>query len=280
MQRVFTLDRKRGNRLEDRLKLIVCIFLSAVILSACAKDDAVTSSAVSEQEPESRPSETKKPWYDTTVPDNYVSFAPESSDEEESSATESKNPSVSQESSEPTYVPTDDELVLITDYLPDIVLDIRYATENNFTEKVIYESSDAYLRYGTLKKLIEVENELNSLGYRLLIWDAYRPTAAQWKLWEVCPDPNFVSDPNNGYSSHSRGNTVDVTIIRMDKSNAEMPSGFDEFGTKADRDYSDVSVTAAENAKLLEDIMIKHGFSGYRKEWWHYTDTVKYEIVE
>lgn len=260
--------------------------LAAVVFTACADDDSLTFSTVTNQSSEivtgttSDTDEVNKTWYDTTVPDNYVSYVPEISDNDESSTSDIESMLEGEQSSESIYIPTDDELVLITDYLPNVVLDIRYATKNNFTGKIIYESSDAYLRYGTLKKLIKVENELNSLGYRLLIWDAYRPTEAQWKLWEICPDPNFVSDPNNGYSSHSRGNTVDLTVILMDKTEVEMPSAFDEFGAKADRDYSDVSVTAAENAKLLEGIMKKHGFSGYRKEWWHYTDTIKYEVVE
>ena len=183
-------------------------------------------------------------------------------------------------SEESAYIPSDEELVLISDYIPNIALDIRYATENNFTKQVIYNSSNAFLRYGTLKKLIAVQEELNSLGYSLLVYDAYRPTYAQWRLWEICPDPNFVSDPNKGFSGHSRGNTVDITIITLDGEEVEMPSEFDEFGAAADRDYGDVSEKAAENARLLEGIMEKHGFNGYRKEWWHYSDKVEYEVIE
>ncbi len=192
-----------------------------------------------------------------------------------------KFPQESENTSEPeTQTPDDDELVLIKNYIPDAVLDIRYATENNFTGEIIYDSSDAYLRYGTVKKLVAVQEELKNRGFGLLIWDAYRPTAAQWKLWEVCPDPNFVSDPNKNFSGHSKGNTVDITLVGSDGFPVEMPSGFDEFGPLADRNYSDVSEVAAKNAKLLEEIMLKHGFIGYDKEWWHFSDTVKYEVVQ
>ncbi len=193
---------------------------------------------------------------------------------------ESEESNSSEESEVTLPEPNDSDIVLISDYIPEIRTDIRYATENNFTGKVIYESDEAYLRYGTVKKLLEVQNELKEAGYELLIWDAYRPTEAQWKLWEICPDPSFVSNPNNGYSSHSRGNTVDITIVRSDGSEVEMPSGFDEFTELADRDYSDVSKFAGNNAKMLEDIMKKHGFTGYRKEWWHYSDTVEYDVVK
>ena len=175
--------------------------------------------------------------------------------------------------------PKDEDLVLIKEYIPSIRFDIRYATENNFTGQVIYDSNDAYLRYGTVKKLKRVQEQLQEKGLCLLIYDAYRPTKAQEKLWEICPDPNFVSDPKNGFSGHCRGGAIDITLMDSNGELLEMPSDFDEFTSLADRDYSDVSSVAAENSQMLEDIMTKNGFSGYRKEWWHYSDTVKYSVV-
>lgn len=183
----------------------------------------------------------------------------------------------------PTPIPTpvsDSELVRIRDYIPDIQVDLRYATENNFTGQVIYDFSEPWLRYGTVKKLMAVQEELHQLGYGLLIWDGYRPPAAQFKLWEIVPDGNFVANPYQGFSSHSRGNTVDLTMVTLDGQPVEMPSAFDEFAQIADRDYSDVSDTAEANAQLLESIMQKHGFDGYFHEWWHYSDTVSYEAEE
>lgn len=76
-----------------------------------------------------------------------------------------------------------------------------YATENNFTGVRIYDFTDAYLRYGTVKKLANVQKELKEQGYSLKIWDAYRPFEAQQKLWEVYPDPNYVANPANGMKS-------------------------------------------------------------------------------
>ena len=224
-------------------------------------------------------SESSAPSVSTESSDPPEAGEPEASEPEISEPEVSEPETGTPEVSEPEAV-SDDELVLITDYIPDIKTEIRYATENNFTGRIIYDSSDAYLRYGTVKKLMTVQAELKELGYELLIWDAYRPTEAQWRLWEVYPDASFVSDPSKGYSSHSRGNTVDITILRIDGENVEMPSEFDEFTAIADRDYSDVSEAAAENARLLEDIMYRNGFSGYRKEWWHYSDTVKYDVVK
>ena len=177
--------------------------------------------------------------------------------------------------------PTNDSAaVQVRDYIPNLYVDLRYATTDNFTGQVIYDFTEPLLRYGTVKKLMAVQEELNELGYSLLIWDGYRPPAAQFKLWEIVPDGNYVANPYNGYSSHSRGNTVDVTLVTLSGEAVEMPSDFDEFAAIADRDYSDVSETAKTNALLLEQLMQKHGFNGYWNEWWHYSDTVSYEAEE
>ena len=129
----------------------------------------------------------------------------------------------------------------VRDYIPDIWVDLRYAGENNFTGAAIYDFSDAYLRYGTVKKLAAVQEALRGEGLSLLIWDAYRPQYAQRLLWERCPDANFVANPDTGGSKHSSGGTVDITICTSDGAPMEMPSEFDEFSALADRDYSDVS---------------------------------------
>lgn len=176
--------------------------------------------------------------------------------------------------------PTDDDFVKVSAYIPDIVIDLRYATTNNFIGQQIYDFSEAWLRYGTVKKLIRVQQELKQYGLYLKIWDGFRPPAAQFKLWEVCPDPTYVSNPNNGFSSHSRGNTVDITLTYADGTELIMPTGFDDFSRLADRDYSDCSQEAADNALLLERIMEKHGFRPYSGEWWHYTDTQSYPVEQ
>lgn len=173
---------------------------------------------------------------------------------------------------------TGDTFVRVLDYLPGASQFLVYGTQDNFTETVIYEFSDAYLRYGTVKKLAMAAQELEQQGYNLLIWDAFRPVSAQRTLWEVCPDPNYVSDPETGSSSHSRGNTVDLTLVDENGVPVEMPSDFDDFSDLADRDYSDCSEEAAKNAALLEEVMEKHGFTGYSREWWHFTDTEEYPV--
>ena len=131
--------------------------------------------------------------------------------------------------------PADEELVLIKDYIPDIMIDLKYATTDNFTGVVIYDSGEALLRYGTVKKLMLVQEELHKEGYSLIVWDAFRPVEAQFKLWDICPDPAYVANPYKGFSKHSRGNTVDISIVALDGSSVEMPSAFDDFSALADR---------------------------------------------
>lgn len=177
--------------------------------------------------------------------------------------------------------PDNDEYVLVKKYIPDIYVELRYATENNFTGVKIYDFTEAYLRYGTVKKLAQVQKELKQQGYSLKIWDAYRPFEAQQKLWEVYPDPNYVANPANGMKKHNLGGTVDITMVAADGSVISMPTEFDDFSLKADRDYSDIEdEEAVKNVMILQNAMGNNGFTGYQGEWWDYSDTVEYEAVD
>ena len=177
--------------------------------------------------------------------------------------------------------PEDDEYVLVNKYIPDIYVELMYATDNNFTGVRIYDFTDAYLRYGTVKKLANVQKELKEQGYSLKIWDAYRPFEAQQKLWEVYPDPNYVANPANGMKKHNLGGTVDITMVAADGSVISMPTEFDDFSLKADRNYSDIEdEEAVKNVMILQNAMENNGFTGYQGEWWDYSDTVEYEAVD
>lgn len=154
--------------------------------------------------------------------------------------------------------PVDDaDFVKVKDYIPNIVIDLKYATTDNFTGCQIYDFEEAYLRYGTVKKLMLVQEELNKEGLSLKIWDAFRPVSAQFSLWEICPDSTYVANPNTGYSSHSTGNTVDITLVTLDGRELRMPTGFDDFSGLADRDYSDCQEETKSNALLLQNVMFK-----------------------
>ena len=175
--------------------------------------------------------------------------------------------------------PGESDFVLITDYIPSAKVALPYATTDNFTGTRIYDFTDAYLRYGTVKKLQKVSALLEKQGIGLIIWDAFRPVTAQQKLWDVFPDPNYVSSPTTGRRTHCRGNTVDISLYDLNTGRElTMPTAFDNFTDLADRDYSDCSPEAAENARLLEQLMEKQGFKPYVNEWWHFEDETDYPI--
>lgn len=185
------------------------------------------------------------------------------------------------ETTAPLPEPEDTDLVRVADHIPGIRQNLRYATKDNFTGQQIYDFADAYLRYGTVKKLQKVCAELARQGLGILIWDGFRPLAAQEKLWEICPDPAYVSHPVTGSRSHCRGSAIDLTLVNLKTGELlMMPTDFDDFSKLADRDYADCAADAAANAGLLEDVMVKHGFKPYSAEWWHYADTDEYPVEE
>jgi len=175
---------------------------------------------------------------------------------------------------------SDEVFVRVLDYIPMASQELMYATDKNFTGQAIYDFQDAYLRWGTVKKLQLVCADLEELGLYIKIWDGFRPVSAQFQLWEVCPDPTYVANPTKGHSSHSRGNTIDLTLVDESGRELTMPTGFDNFSAKANRDYSDCTDEETNNAQLLEILMEKHGFTGYFGEWWHFSDTTSYPVEE
>ena len=170
-----------------------------------------------------------------------------------------------------------EDFVRVKDYIPDIVVDVKYSTANNFTGDVVYSFSDAYLRYGTVLKLMKVQEELRQQGLMLKIWDSFRTMDAQEVLYKESGGKGY-SNPKTGNNSHSRGNTVDVTLINAEGVELEMPTGHDVFNSFSDRDFSDCTDKAASNALLLQNIMEKHGFDGLRSEWWQFSDSQEYEV--
>ena len=186
--------------------------------------------------------------------------------------TEATEPPTEPVETEPMPEPEDADFVKIIDYIPDAVIDLRYSTENNHTGKVLYDFEDVWLRYGTVKKLMKVQEKLKEDGYRLKIWDGFRPTYAQFSLWEACPDARYVANPYVEFSNHSRGNTIDLTLVDAQGRELTMPTGFDDFSVKANRDYSDrlsfgrkCLMNVASGGKFSSDRTIRQ----YAEEIWH-----------
>ena len=180
------------------------------------------------------------------------------------------------------FATPDERLVEVTpENVPGVVLDLRYATTNNITGKVLYPEAKAYLRKETIRKLRRVARDLQEEGYRLVIWDAWRPAFAQRALWKAKPDGKFLTPPSK-ISRHRRGTSVDVSLADKDGRILEMPSGFDDFNAKADEDFSDVPKEAAKRARILRNAMFNAGFSGVPDEWWHYDlrDWADFDAIE
>ena len=165
--------------------------------------------------------------------------------------------------------------------VPGLVLEIRYATEQNITGKKIYADKRAWLREETIRNLAQVARELEEKGYRLVLWDGWRPASAQKALWAAKPDGRFLTPPNR-ISRHTRGTSVDVSLADRNGKILEMPSDHDEFTDRADEDFSDVPKEVAQRARLLRKAMFRAGFSGVPDEWWHYDlrDWASYEPIE
>lgn len=152
----------------------------------------------------------------------------------------------------------------------DVEIDLIYATAANVTGKVIYTHADCYLREEAAHLLQRATELARPLGYRLKIFDAYRPGEAQWALWNHSPDPNFVADPRSG-SHHTRGVAVDLTLLdRASGKELEMGTPFDDFTPRSFHGNQDISLTAQRNRFLLLGIMSAAGWDFYQKEWWHY----------
>lgn len=152
---------------------------------------------------------------------------------------------------------------------PTFVLDIRYATEDNFTKKVLYPVAAAKLRRVAAESLAAVQRELRTMGLGLKIFDGYRPLAIQLKLWEIVPNPDFVADPRKG-SKHNRGAAVDLTLIDSLGNELEMPTGYDDFTERASHEFTALTEHVLANRALLLEVMTKHGFQPIKSEWWHY----------
>ncbi len=166
---------------------------------------------------------------------------------------------------------SDSAFVKISDYISDAVVDLRYSTENNGLGKAIYSFSDAYLRYGTLKKLAEVADQLAFYDLKLVIWDAYRPTSCQDAIWAA------LDITDGAYGAESCGSAVSISLVKTDGSDTEMPSDFGDSTEKADREYSDTTEVAEGNIALLELLMSGAGFE-LGDNWWQFVDSTEYPV--
>jgi zinc D-Ala-D-Ala dipeptidase len=171
-------------------------------------------------------------------------------------------------------------LVPITPPAFDLEIAMAYATADNFTGRPVYRRAAAYLRPEAAEKLRRAIELAALIGLRFRLFDAFRPSEAQWKLWEHSPDPDFLADPRRG-SPHSRGVAVDLTLLDEAGHALDMGTPFDEFSPRAHHGSPLVGEAATRNRLLLLGLMTNAGWDFYSKEWWHYQlfDSRKFELL-
>jgi D-alanyl-D-alanine dipeptidase len=167
----------------------------------------------------------------------------------------------------------DVEWVNLHDIAPTIRIELRYATSKNVAHSALYPCGmQPMLRAGVARRLIAAETTLRRYNCRLKIWDAFRPRAAQARLWKLAPNNNYLADPQNGSGSlHSWGVAVDATIVDDWGQPLSMPTDFDDFTPASMFHYSGANPLVRSHLYLLQKAMMRAGFDGQRMEWWHFS---------
>lgn len=152
---------------------------------------------------------------------------------------------------------------------PAIRFDLRYATANNFTGRVIYDHAVPLLRREAHAALLRAADLAAAQNLGLLVYDAYRPVEAQWRLWEAVPNPMYVADPRIG-SMHARGVAVDLTLTDRSGQALDMGTGFDDLVPQSWHGCTDIDIPAQRHRLWLLGLMALAGWVHHPREWWHY----------
>lgn len=161
------------------------------------------------------------------------------------------------------------KFINIKELSSEFIFDIKYATQDNFLKQVVYDCPECFLLKETANALISAQKDFKKLGYRIKIFDCYRPLSVQKKMWKILPGTNYVANPAKG-SKHNRGAAVDLTLVDSEGNEVDMGTPFDFFGKKAHHTYTNLPENVLKNRKILKEIMDKHNFKSIYSEWWHY----------
>ncbi len=164
---------------------------------------------------------------------------------------------------------SDTTFVNLKDYSGDFHYDMKYATADNFLKAKVYDCDECYLRYRTVKALIAANDIFGKLGYKISIYDCYRPLDIQKRMWKIVSDPKFVAEPAKG-SIHNRGGAVDITLLDKYGNPLDMGTSFDHFGPESAHNYNKLTEQQKNNRRLLSEVMVASGFTILESEWWHY----------
>lgn len=163
----------------------------------------------------------------------------------------------------------DNAFVNLKNYSNDFVFDMKYATPDNFLKEQVYPCDECFLRVKTVKALLQANQAFIEKGYRIKLYDCYRPLAIQKKMWKIVPNPTYVANPKKG-SIHNKGGAVDITLVDSLGVELVMGTGFDFFGPEAGHNYTNLTTEIIANRQLLKSIMLQNNFKSFDSEWWHY----------
>jgi len=161
------------------------------------------------------------------------------------------------------------DFVRLKDLSPDFVYELKYATPDNFLKQAVYDCGECYLRKSTAEALVKANEAFKQLGYRIKLFDCYRPLSVQKKMWKILPGTHYVANPAKG-SKHNRGAAVDLTLVDAQGKELNMGTPFDFFGKEAHHTYTEHPKEVLENRKLLKETLNKYNFKSIYSEWWHY----------
>ena len=163
----------------------------------------------------------------------------------------------------------DSTFVNLKQYSWDFVYDMKYATDDNFLKAKVYDCAECYLRLKTVKAMMKANAKFMKKGYRIKLYDCYRPSDIQKKMWSIVPNPIYVANPSKG-SIHNRGGAVDISLVDKNGVELNMGTSFDYFGIEASHNNKNFSKEVLDNRKLLKKIMLRYNFQSFDSEWWHY----------
>lgn len=162
------------------------------------------------------------------------------------------------------------ELIIVEKNNLDIIIDLKYATKDNFIGRPIYISPILMLHinaYNCLKNAVEIAK---NMGYKIKVFDGFRPYEAQKIMYDAFPGSDYVSDPDNGIATHTRGIAIDLTLTDSSGNELNMGTEFDSFEKAAHLVTYDLPSDVLKNRMMLVGIMRMAGFDHYKYEWWHF----------
>jgi zinc D-Ala-D-Ala dipeptidase len=162
-------------------------------------------------------------------------------------------------------------MVNLSTFPSEFDFEIRYATTENFMHEKLYDCAVCLLQPEVGRALADANDYFCELGYRIKIYDCYRPLDVQKRMWQLFPNATYVANPYEGGSVHNRGAAVDITLVTLEGCYVEMGSDYDFFGQEAHIDHTHFPPEVLAHRKLFLEGMRRFGFQPVRTEWWHFS---------